>query len=237
MNLDNTISTPLYKQLEEQLRQAIESGELPAGSRLPTENELSQRYQVSRVTVRKALEELSKSGGLVRKPGKGTFIAEQKIQRGLSGVLDYSDMCRMTGYTPGARMIKIALETPTEEEAAQLQLGPGEQMLVVQRVRLADGAPTVLETNRFSEEFDFLFNEDLNDASLYQIIRAHKGITFTQSKKLLEIVFASAREARFLGIPKRYPLLSIRSVIQDATGNYRHLGPQLCIADKFKMIV
>ena len=55
----------------------------------------------------------------------------------------------MTGYTPGARMIKIALETPTEEEAAQLQLGPGEQMLVVQRVRLADGAPTVLETNRF----------------------------------------------------------------------------------------
>ena len=237
MNLDNTISTPLYKQLEEQLRQAIESGELPAGSRLPTENELSQRYQVSRVTVRKALEELSKSGGLVRTPGKGTFIAEQKIQRGLSGVLDYSDMCRMTGYTPGARMIKIALETPTEEEAAQLQLGPGEQMLVVQRVRLADGAPTVLETNRFSEEFDFLFNEDLNDASLYQIIRAHKGITFTQSKKLLEIVFASAREARFLGIPKRYPLLSIRSVIQDATGNYRHLGHQLCIADKFKMIV
>lgn len=95
----------------------------------------------------------------------------------------------------------------------------------------------MLETNRFSEEFDFLFNEDLNDASLYQIIRAHKGITFTQSKKLLEIVFASAREARFLGIPKRYPLLSIRSVIQDATGNYRHLGHQLCIADKFKMIV
>ena len=62
MNLDNTISTPLYKQLEERLRKEIENGELPAGSRLPTENELSERYSVSRVTVRKALDELSKSG-------------------------------------------------------------------------------------------------------------------------------------------------------------------------------
>lgn len=237
MDLDNTISTPLYKQLQERLERAIETGELPAGSRLPTENELSQRYEVSRVTVRKALEELSKSGGLVRKPGKGTFIAERKIQRGLSGVLDYSDMCQMTGYTPGARMIKIALEPPTEEEAAQLHLSQGEQVLVVQRVRLANGSPTVLETNRFSEEFSFLFNENLNDASLYQLIRAHKGITFTQSEKILEIVFASAQEARYLGIPNRYPLLCIRSVIQDATGTYRHLGHQLCIADKFKMIV
>lgn len=237
MNLDNTISTPLYKQLEERLRKEIENGELPAGSRLPTENELSERYSVSRVTVRKALDELSKSGCLVRKPGKGTFIAEQKIQRGLSGVLDYSDMCCMTGYTPGAKMIKIALESPTEEEASQLCLEPGQQVLVVQRVRLANGSPTVLETNKFSEEFSFLFNEDLNDASLYQVIRAHKGIVFTQSEKMLEIVFASSQEARYLGIPKRYPLLSIRSLIQDATGTYRHLGNQLCIADRFKMIV
>ena len=73
-------------------------------------------------------------------------------------------------------MIKIALESPTEEEASQLCLEPGQQVLVVQRVRLANGSPTVLETNKFSEEFSFLFNEDLNDASLYQVIRAHKGI-------------------------------------------------------------
>ena len=79
MPLDNTISTPLFQQLANTLRTAIETGEYPAGSRLPTENELCQKYSVSRVTVRKALDELSHSEFLVRKPGKGTFVAEKKF--------------------------------------------------------------------------------------------------------------------------------------------------------------
>ena len=76
MELNNTIATPLYKQLEEKLQKEIETGERPAGSRLPTENELSETYNVSRVTVRKALAGLSELGYLYRKSGKGTFVAE-----------------------------------------------------------------------------------------------------------------------------------------------------------------
>ena len=83
MELNNTIATPLYKQLEEKLQKEIETGERPAGSRLPTENELSETYNVSRVTVRKALAGLSELGYLYRKSGKGTFVAEKKIQRGI----------------------------------------------------------------------------------------------------------------------------------------------------------
>lgn len=71
MELNNTIATPLYKQLEEKLQHEIETGERPAGSRLPTENELSETYHVSRVTVRKALAGLSELGYLDRKSGKG----------------------------------------------------------------------------------------------------------------------------------------------------------------------
>ena len=77
MELNNTIATPLYKQLEEKLQHEIETGERPAGSRLPTENELSETYHVSRVTVRKALAGLSELGYLDRKSGKGTFVAEK----------------------------------------------------------------------------------------------------------------------------------------------------------------
>ena len=69
MSLDNTISTPLFQQLAATLRAAIDAGEYPPGSRLPTENELCERYSVSRVTVRKALDELSQGEFLVRKPG------------------------------------------------------------------------------------------------------------------------------------------------------------------------
>ena len=126
MPLDNTISTPLFQQLANTLRTAIETGEYPAGSRLPTENELCQKYSVSRVTVRKALDELSHSEFLVRKPGKGTFVAEKKFQRGLSGVLGYSEMCRRMGYEPGDRTIRIGLEDPSEDDAANLHLAKEE---------------------------------------------------------------------------------------------------------------
>lgn len=237
MTLDNTISTPLFKQLADTLRSAIDSGEYPAGSRLPTENELCQRYAVSRVTVRKALDELSLGEYLVRKPGKGTFVAEKKFQRNLSGVLGYSEMCRRMGYEPGARTIRIGLDEPTEEESHQLGLAKDEQMLVVERLRLADGEPVLLEVNKFPEKFFFLFNEDLNNTSLYEVIRNKTGIVFTHSSKLLEIVFASYQESRYLNVSKGHPLLSIKSTVQDDTGENRHLSHQLCIADKFKLMV
>ena len=77
---------PLYRQLETLLREDIETGKLPAGSKLPTENELVAMYSVSRVTVRKALDELSQQGYLERRSGKGTYVAEKKLQRALDGV-------------------------------------------------------------------------------------------------------------------------------------------------------
>ena len=211
MSLDNTISTPLFQQLAETLRAAIDAGEYPPGSRLPTENELCERYSVSRVTVRKALDELSQGEFLGRKPGKG--------------------------YQPGAKTIRITLEQPTEEERGQLGLKKDEQTLVVERLRLADGRPMMLETSKFPESFFFLFNADLTNTSLYETIRKETGIVFTRSDKVLEIVFANHQEAKYLGVVKGYPLLSIKSVVHDQSGEHCYLGRQLCIADKFKLMV
>ena len=83
MELDNAIATPLYKQLEKLILDKITNGTLTPGSKLPTENELSEQYHVSRVTVRKALAALDSQGYLEKKSGKGTFIAEKKMQRSL----------------------------------------------------------------------------------------------------------------------------------------------------------
>ena len=117
MELNNTIAKPLYKQLEDQLKEEIDTGKRKAGSRLPTENELSTTYNVSRVTVRKALAGLSELGYLDRKSGKGTFVAEKRIQRNISkGVTGFSEMCRTMGAVPGAKTIKIAIEDPTEKD-------------------------------------------------------------------------------------------------------------------------
>ena len=187
--------------------------------------------------MRKALEELSQRGEVIRRPGKGTFVANKKFQRDLTSVLSFTEMCRHMGYSPGSRTVKIALEPPDEDAARELALKKGEQMLVVERLRLADGVPVLLETTRFPEKFFFLFHCDLNNASLYQIVKEQTGVVFTHSVKTLEIVFASYQEARYLGVAKGYPLLSIRSTVWDDSGENRYLCQQLCIGDKFKLMV
>lgn len=82
----------------------------------------------------------------------------------------------------------------------QLGLKKDEQTLVVERLRLADGRPMMLETSKFPESFFFLFNADLTNTSLYETIRKETGIVFTRSDKVLEIVFANHQEAKYLGV-------------------------------------
>ncbi|WP_160669693.1 GntR family transcriptional regulator [Clostridium sp. C8-1-8] len=237
MELNNTIATPLYKQLEKKLQQEIDSGKRPAGSRIPTENELSKTYNVSRVTVRKALSELSASGYLERKSGKGTFVAEKKLQRGITnGVLGFSEMCKMMDAIPGAKIIKIALEEPSEKDIQQMSLAEDEKILVLERVRYADGKPVLLELNKFPESFSFLFGENLTDTSLYEILEKH-NIILDHSRKTLDIVFADTKEAKTLGISRGYPLLRINSVIHNADNTVTNLCQQLCIGDKFTFII
>ena len=228
---------PLYRQLANRLKEEMDNGIFPAGNKLPTENELVETYKVSRVTVRKALDSLTQQGYLERRPGKGTFVAEKKIQRELSGVIGFTEMCRMMGCTPGSRVVKLSKEYPSEKDAQRLQISEDSQIVVLERVRSADGEPVVIECCKFSEDFMFLMQENLADASLYELIQRKKNIHFSKSVKKLDIVYATGQEGRFLGVTKGYPLLRIESVVEDSTGTFRHLSKQLCIGDKFKLMV
>ena len=237
MELNNTIAKPLYKQLEDQLKEEIDTGKRKAGSRLPTENELSTTYNVSRVTVRKALAGLSELGYLDRKSGKGTFVAEKRIQRNISkGVTGFSEMCRTMGAVPGAKTNKIAIEEPTEKDMELMHITPDKKILVLERIRYADEKPVLLEINRFPESFSFLFGENLNDTSLYDVLQNH-NIIFDHSDKTLDIVFASAQESKILGISKGYPLLRIESTIYNTDCSLVQRCKQLCIGDKFKFTI
>lgn len=234
--MDNTISTPLYKQLENTLRQDIDTGKIAAGSQLPTENELCDIYHVSRVTVRKALAGLSEAGYLERHSGKGTFVAEKKMQRSINQVLGFTEMCKILNTTAGAKTLKISLEDPTETECQQLSIQSNEQIVLLERLRYSDGKPVLLETNKFPESFSFLFGENLTDASLYEVLRKF-NIIFEQSRKTIDIVFSSASEAKLLEIPKGHPLLRIQSIVSNADGSITSISQQLCIGDRFKFIV
>ena len=105
--LQTESSSPLYHQLMQRITDDIEKGNYPVGSRIPPEHELAAAYRVSRVTVRRALAELTQEGLLERKQGKGTFVSVPRISRNLKSINSFHDSCRQSGITAGTRVIHV----------------------------------------------------------------------------------------------------------------------------------
>ncbi|CQR57295.1 GntR family transcriptional regulator [Paenibacillus sonchi] len=235
--LDHSESSPLYKQLQEKILDSIHDGTLKPGDKLPTELELSETNQVSRVTVRAALDALTSEGYLVRIPGKGTFITKDKIQKNVAETIGFSDTCRLQNKTPGAKVIKCVIEEATAADQEHLGLNPGDKVINIERIRYADNVPISVEYSRFPSSYSFLLQEDLNDKSLYEILRSKYKVTFGHSRKYIVMEYASFDVAAYLNIEEGYPLLSIRSTVSSPDGQKIHRSKQLILGDKFELIV
>ena len=236
--LDSSASVPYYQQISSIIEKKILSGDYPSGSKLPTENELCAAYGVSRVTIRKALGLLTQKGMLVSIPSKGTFVMEEKIKKTVHDdrVFSFTEMCRQQGMSPGAKTIRLDVVDPTSDEVLALAMPTGEKLLILERIRYANGNPVVLERSKFPEStFSFLMDIDLNNTSLYKILQEKYDIVFTKANRTVELAFADYSTARHLKISLGAPLLFIESLISDELGNYRHIAHQLCSGNKFKL--
>ncbi|SUG03421.1 GntR family transcriptional regulator [Salmonella enterica subsp. enterica serovar Pullorum] len=182
---DSKSAKPLYKQLEAALKEAIARGEYKPGQQIPTENELSARWQVSRVTVRKALDALTRENLLTRVSGKGTFVSGEKFQRSMTGIMSFSELCQSQGRRPGSRTIKSVFESVDDETKALLNMNDGEKAVVIERIRYADDVAVSLETVHLPPRFAFLLDEDLNNHSLYECLREKYHLWFTHSRKMI----------------------------------------------------
>ena len=104
-------------------------------------------------------------------------------------------------------MIKNVIEDATAEDCDTLEIEPESKVLAIDRIRYADGVPVSLEQGRFTEDYFYLLQENLNDCSLFQILREKYGITLISGKNILELAYASFEVSRYLQIPSRSPLL------------------------------
>lgn len=230
-------SSPLYKQLQDQILDWINNGTLKPGDKLPTELELSKTNNISRVTVRAALDSLTAEGYLVRIPGKGTFISKDKIRKNVTETIGFSETCRIQNKIPGAKVLKCIIEDATDSDVQHLALQPGEKIINIERIRYADSIPIAIEYSRFPSSFSFLLNEDLNDSSMYEILKNKYGISFGISRKYIDMEFAPFDVATYLNISEGYPLLCIKSTVCSPTGEKIHRSKQLILADQFQLIV
>lgn len=231
MKLNGKSLTPLYQQVLGDLKAQIISGAYRAGDKLPSEAELSARYSVSRVTVRRALDELAGEGYLTSRQGKGTFVNQRKLTRKISqssDVRSFTDVCADMGMVAGAHVIERGVVPPSDEDRALF--GPScTQLVFVSRVRTADGIPIMEEDNYFPlGDFAFLLDEDLENVSLFNLIASRRGLTPDHcATSTIEIALADLELARRLDISAGDPLFFEHVFFHD-----QHDAP-LCLSNKY----
>ena len=230
-NLQNESSSPLYHQLMQRLAEDIEHGKYAVGSRIPPEHELEALYKVSRVTVRRALAELTAEGLLEKKQGKGTFVSTPRISQDLKSIHSFHDACKQNGFQGGTIVIHVKEEAADASDLAELELREGARILETLRVCTADGVPVVLEKNHFSMAYSYLENENLS-GSLYNVLREY-GIEPRQASHDISMTYASEEQARLLDIETGAPLMRLHEVVYDQKGRPLHNSIQLIRGDRF----
>jgi len=229
--LEKKSQSPLYQQLMGRLKNDILAGVYPAGARIPSEQLLCDTYGVSRVTVRKAMLDLMLLGRYVHRQGKGTFVAEERIQRDLQQITSFSAACRQTGHTASARLISAEMTDGTAEDCEKLGVPQGSRVVEICRVRLCDGDAVMLETNRFPARYAFLLSENAEE-SLYMLL-ASRGVKPASAVHDISLGHATPMAAKHLGCSQGDALLLLDELVLDQHGEPIHLSRQWIRGDKY----
>lgn len=200
---------PIYYQIEEGMKELIAREELKPGDLVPSERELAERYEVSRMTVRQAINNLVNDGYLVRQRGKGTFVASSKIEQGLQGLTSFSEDMRERGMTPGSKLLEFNLVKVSAAIASKLKIDEGELVYEIKRVRLADELPMAYEMLYISQHIAPGLTEEIAGASIYEYLEKALNITIAKGEQSLEASIARKNEAAILQIKEGAPVLLI----------------------------
>ena len=191
---------PLYAQFSQHIEQAIRSGQLEAGTSLPSERELAKISKLSRVTIRKAVQQLVRDGLVVQKQGSGTSVAHQtgRVQQSLSRLTSFSEDMQRRGLKPESKWLERGIFPPSPEETMTLGLTADANVARVSRLRIADGKPLAVERASLSSQ---LLPDPQNiEGSLY----AHLGKSNNKPTRAIQRISADilqGKDAHLLDLP------------------------------------
>ena len=199
----------------------LDAGTLRPGDRLGSERDMADRFAVSRATVRSALVPLSRAGILERRTGRagGTFIKSGVVERNVAELSGLPHRLKQGGHsTAHSQVLSTALRAATDLEANRLAIDHGAQLVVIQRLRYANGFPLSIDRAHFpADRVPDLLEQPLG-GSIYDLLALRYDLVPSASTETIEVVNANPREAAWLEIPTRTPLLSMTRVTCDADG-------------------
>ena len=223
---------PLYIQLRDMIKGQIESGILKPGDKVPSETALQKSFNVSRVTVRKAIEELVRNNYLIKLQGKGTYVSQVQEFAQKKSMSSFTQLCRLQGKATIAKVLRAEMIVATEEQCKIFNIKEGSWLTCVERVRKVDGVPMVLETNYFHPFCEFLTGEDLT-GSIYDLLTKKYHI-YPVKRGLNEvgIINAGEKEARLLEMKEGISVLTSYVQVYDSKDNPVHEVSQVVRVDR-----
>ena len=210
------MTKPVHVSIRDDLRMRITAGEWAAGERLPSETDLAARYGVARMTVRQAIGALAGEGVVVRRQGLGTFAAECLPTRRVGALLSFTEEMRSQGWEVESRLIKAAVEQPTDLAREALQLAAGAATVTIQRVRIVDSYPIAVQHSWLPcARFAGLDAEPLLKDSLYATIEGRYGVRIMRASQVFAATAAGGCEAELLELKPGSPVLRITRTTYD----------------------
>ncbi len=204
---------PYYQQLYDILRRQITSGHWKPGDRLPSESELIDQYEVSRIVVRQAFDMLVNEGWVYRRRGRGTFVTTPTIEHGLTRIISFTEDMQRRGMQAGTRILSARLEPAAPEVAEKLNVVPGTELAVLERLRLADGEPMSIEKSHLVHRLcPGILRGDYASTPLHETLMDRYDIRLVRANQEIRAIAAEKPMAAQLDIPPKAPLFYIERI-------------------------
>ena len=234
-------NVPLYSQLKNLIIKKIESGEYPGESKIPSEQELCEHYDISRPTVRQAISELTNNGYLYKEKGKGTFVAKTKSKVDIKNFTGFTDSI-LDSQNPGQHDI-LSLRTIKQNEVSFLETAFGGQnshLSEFAEVRFITADKNSILALNTSYIPLVLFPEIIEDIKAkkpsYDILRGKYPLLPVKTKSTLEIVYTDQSEAQYLQVQTGHPLIKVENLLYSKSGQAVEFIVAKYRADKCQLV-
>jgi len=212
--LNKDIPIPLYFQLKEKIKEKIVNGSLEPGDLIPSERELSKKYNISRPTIRQALKGLVNEGLLYREKGRGTFVSNPKIKYGfIQKFTTFYDDMKEKGYETETKVIKQEIQYASGSLAKKLEISENDKIIFIHRIRYIKGDPIVSVINNIPYRLcTALIDENLENKSLYRTLADNYNIKPHKAEITLEPIVANEYDTELLNIDENQPMFLMKNL-------------------------
>ena len=228
---------PLYQQIADDLRNRIAAGAFHPGDPLPSEHALMRQFGVSRGTVRQARAALRADGTIGGSRGRRLAVRGAPLTQSLGELVSFTTWAQSLGKHPSGWVLSFAEDEANEPVAAALGIAPGSPVWRLERLRLADGEPLLIERTFFPAAIGGLLRDvDLEKHSVYEQLAA-RGVTVSSARHLLDAVAADAGDARLLRVPVGSALLRVQRQAFTADGQPVEWSDDRCRGDRMNFAI